>query len=150
MRPRAPERSHGCCSIALTAMSFGARSASRRTSSRRPGRRWSTRSSSGCKARAVTLPASPPPMSLTEPGTIPLAQPVIGRAEEELVLEVLRSGRLSLGPRLAEFEQAFAERVGAGHASAVSSGTAGLHLALRAVGVTEGAEVITSPFSFVA
>ena len=98
----------------------------------------------------MTLPASPPRMSLTEPETIPLAQPVIGREEEELVLEVLRSGRLSLGPRLGEFERAFAARVGAAYASAVSSGTAGLHLALRAVGVTDGTEVITSPFSFVA
>jgi perosamine synthetase len=81
---------------------------------------------------------------------IPLARPVIGEREEELVLDVLRSGRLSLGPRLAEFEAAFAARVGAPHASAVSSGTAGLHLALRGVGVSEGTEVITSPFSFVA
>jgi perosamine synthetase len=89
-------------------------------------------------------------MSLAEPGTIPLAQPVIGREEEELVLEVLNSGRLSLGPKLGEFERAFAARVGAPFASAVSSGTAGLHLALRAVGVGDGDEVITSPFSFVA
>jgi perosamine synthetase len=81
---------------------------------------------------------------------IPLARPVLGAEEEEAVLDVLRSGQLSLGPRLQEFEQAFAERVGAPLASAVSSGTAGLHLALRAVGVGEGDEVITSPFSFVA
>jgi perosamine synthetase len=66
------------------------------------------------------------------------------------VLEVLRSGQLSLGPRVGEFERAFAARVGAPMASAVSSGTAGLHLALRAVGVQRGDEVITSPFSFVA
>jgi perosamine synthetase len=81
---------------------------------------------------------------------IPLAQPVLGSEEEERVLEVLRSGRLSLGPLLGEFEEAFAARIGAAHASAVSSGTAGLHLALRGVGVSDGAEVITSPFSFVA
>ncbi|MGZ4345491.1 MAG: DegT/DnrJ/EryC1/StrS family aminotransferase [Solirubrobacteraceae bacterium] len=81
---------------------------------------------------------------------IPLAQPVLGSEEEERVLEVLRSGRLSLGPVVGEFERAFATRIGAAHASAVSSGTAGLHLALRAVGVSDGAEVITSPFSFVA
>ena len=65
-------------------------------------------------------------------------------------MAVLRSGQLSLGPRLAEFERAFAARVGAPLASAVSSGTAGLHLALRAVGVGDGDEVLTSPFSFVA
>ncbi len=82
--------------------------------------------------------------------TIPLARPVLGDAEERAVIEVLRSGQLSLGPRVAEFERRFAAHVGAAHASAVSSGTAGLHLALRAVGVGEGDEVITSPFSFVA
>ena len=81
---------------------------------------------------------------------IPLAQPVLGAAEEERVLEVLRSGRLSLGPALGQFEEAFAARIGVAHASAVSSGTAGLHLALRAVGVSDGTEVVTSPFSFVA
>jgi perosamine synthetase len=81
---------------------------------------------------------------------IPLARPVLGVEEEERVLEVLRSGRLSLGPVTPEFERAFASRVGAVCASAVSSGTAGLHLALRAVGVRDGTEVITSPFSFVA
>ncbi len=81
---------------------------------------------------------------------IPLARPVLGAEEEGRVLEVLRSGQLSLGPRLAEFETAFASRLGVAHASAVSSGTAGLHLALRAAGVGEGDEVITSPLSFVA
>jgi perosamine synthetase len=81
---------------------------------------------------------------------IPMARPVIGEDEERAVLEVLRSGRLSLGPRLGEFERAFAAFLRAPLASAVSSGTAGLHLALRAVGVCDGAEVITSPFSFVA
>jgi perosamine synthetase len=81
---------------------------------------------------------------------IPVARPVIGDLEEAAVLEVLRSRHLSLGPRVPAFEQAFAARVGAPYASAVSSGTAALHLALRAVGVSEGDEVITSPFSFVA
>ena len=83
-------------------------------------------------------------------GTIPLAKPLLGAAEEHAVLEVLRSGQLSLGPRVQEFELRFAARIGATCASAVSSGTAGLHLALRAVGVQAGDEVITSPFSFVA
>jgi perosamine synthetase len=81
---------------------------------------------------------------------IPLARPSLGEAEEHAVLDVLRSGHLSLGPRVPEFERAFAARLGAAHASAVSSGTTGLHLALRAVGVTDGDEVVTSPFSFVA
>jgi dTDP-4-amino-4,6-dideoxygalactose transaminase len=81
---------------------------------------------------------------------IPLARPLLGEAEERAVVEVLRSERLSLGPRLPAFERAFAARVGAPLASALSSGTAGLHLALRAVGVGDGDEVVTSPFSFVA
>ena len=81
---------------------------------------------------------------------IPLARPVLGEREQELVLETVRSGRLSLGPRVVEFEQSFARWHGVEHAAAVSSGTAGLHLAIRAAGVEEGDEVITSPFSFVA
>lgn len=86
----------------------------------------------------------------TSTETIPLAKPVLGPEEEAAVVEVLRSGQLSLGPRVPAFERAFAQRLGVAHASAVSSGTAGLHLALRAVGVDDGDEVITSPFSFVA
>ena len=89
-------------------------------------------------------------MTATDRAIVPLARPVIGAAEEERVLSVLRSGMLSLGPVVPEFEAAFARRIGAAHASAVSSGTAGLHLALRAAGVSDGDEVITSPFSFVA
>jgi perosamine synthetase len=81
---------------------------------------------------------------------IPASRPVIGERERELVLEVLDSGHLSLGPRLKQFEDAFAERIGIPHASAVSSGTAGLHLATRAAGIQSGDEVITTPFSFVA
>jgi perosamine synthetase len=79
-----------------------------------------------------------------------MARPVLGAREEELVLEVLRSGRLSLGPMLERFERLFAERLGVANASAVSSGTGGLHLAVRAAGVEAGDEVVTTPFSFVA
>lgn len=94
---------------------------------------------------------APPLHGSGEPNeAIPLAQPVIGAREHELVDEVLRSGQLSLGPKVGEFERALARRVGARFGSAVSSGTAGLHLALRAVGVSDGSEVITTPFSFVA
>ncbi|HEY5194237.1 MAG TPA: DegT/DnrJ/EryC1/StrS family aminotransferase [Solirubrobacteraceae bacterium] len=74
----------------------------------------------------------------------------MGGGEERRVVEVLRSEILSLGPRVLEFERLFAEFVRSPFACAVSSGTAGLHLALRAVGVSDGDEVITSPFSFVA
>jgi perosamine synthetase len=82
--------------------------------------------------------------------SIPLAGPEIGAREEELVLEVLRSGRLSLGPMGERFERAFAEWLGVEDAVAVSSGTTGLHLGVRALGWGPGDEVLTSPFSFVA
>ncbi|MBD0328742.1 MAG: DegT/DnrJ/EryC1/StrS family aminotransferase [Thermoleophilia bacterium] len=82
--------------------------------------------------------------------TIPLARPLLGEREEELVLEVLRSGRLSLGPTIDRFEELLAERVGARYAVALSSGTAGLHLLCLAAGFGPGDEVITSPFTFVA
>jgi perosamine synthetase len=81
---------------------------------------------------------------------IPLARPSIGPREEQLILETLRSGRLALGPRLPEFETALSRRLPELPVSAVSSGTAGLHLAIRAAGVRRGDEVITTPFSFVA
>jgi dTDP-4-amino-4,6-dideoxygalactose transaminase len=99
---------------------------------------------------AVQGVGRPPECRHDEGLNIPLAKPVIGAAEEQAVVEVLRSGQLSLGSKLREFEELFASRVGAPWASAVSSGTAGLHLALRAVGVEAGDEVLTSPFSFVA
>ncbi|HEY3069857.1 MAG TPA: DegT/DnrJ/EryC1/StrS family aminotransferase [Gaiellaceae bacterium] len=83
-------------------------------------------------------------------GEISLSAPWIEEREEELVSEVLRSGRLSLGPMVDRFEHALAERVGASYVAAVSSGTAGLHLAVRLAGVGPGDEVITTPFSFVA
>src|ERR671936_1027804 len=80
---------------------------------------------------------------------IPLARPDLGPREEELVLEVLRSGRLSLGPLLERFENEFAAWIGCDDAIAVSSGTAALHLGVRALGWAAGDEVVTSPFSFV-
>jgi perosamine synthetase len=66
---------------------------------------------------------------------IPLSRPYLGEREEELVLDVLRSGRLSLGPTIERFEELIAERTGAPHAVALSSGTAGLHLLARALGL---------------
>jgi perosamine synthetase len=81
---------------------------------------------------------------------IPLSSPYLDERDEELVLEVLRSGRLSLGPAIDRFEELFAERVGAPYAAAVSSGTAGLHLLCHAAGLGPGDEAITSPYSFVA
>ena len=81
---------------------------------------------------------------------IPLARPEIDEREEALVLEVLRSGRLSLGPVVERFESAFAAWLGVEDAVAVSSGTTALHLGVRALGWGEGDEVLTSPLSFVA
>src|SRR3989344_4768945 len=78
------------------------------------------------------------------------ARPYITAKEERYVLKALRSGVLSIGPFVEAFEKKFAKAVGTKHAIAVSSGTAGLHLALIAAGVGKGDEVITSPFSFVA
>ncbi len=81
---------------------------------------------------------------------VPLSKPYVDEREEELVVDVLRSGRLSLGPAIDRFETMFAERVAAPYAAAVSSGTAGLHLCARLAGLRAGDEVVTSPFSFVA
>ena len=81
---------------------------------------------------------------------IPLAKPDLSDLERRLVMEVLESGRLSMGPMQEEFERLVAERAGCSHAVAVSSGTCGLHLVLLALGIGPGDEVITTPFSFIA
>ena len=81
---------------------------------------------------------------------IPLSSPDIGENEIRAVVEVLRSSRLSLGPKMAEFEHAIASYVGASHAVALSSGTSGLHCCLRALGLHEGDEVIVPSFTFIA
>ncbi len=79
-----------------------------------------------------------------------LAKPYIGAEEKEAVCSVLSSGVLSLGPITLKFEKQFAKRIGTRYACAVSSGTAGLHLALLAAGIGPGDEIITTPFSFIA
>jgi perosamine synthetase len=84
------------------------------------------------------------------PEAIPLAKPALGAREEELVLDVLRSGRLSLGPVQERFERALADFLGVDDVVAVSSGTTALHLGVRRLGWGPGDEVVTSPFSFVA
>ena len=81
---------------------------------------------------------------------IPLSAPDITEAEIEAVTAVLRTPRLSLGPKLAEFETAMATYIAVPHAVGVSSGTAGLHLALLALGVGPGDEVIVPSFTFIA
>jgi len=81
---------------------------------------------------------------------IPIANPIIGDEEIEEVVKVLKSGFIAQGPKVAEFEEKFAEFVGAKYAIATSSGTAALHVALLACGIGEGDEVITTPFTFAA
>lgn len=81
---------------------------------------------------------------------IPLSRPDITEVEESLVIQTLRSGRLSIGPMTEQFEHAVAARVGRHHGIAVNSGTSGLHLIVEALGIGPGDEVITTPFSFIA
>src|SRR5271156_5304028 len=81
---------------------------------------------------------------------IPLSSPDIDVEDIAAVVGVLRSSQLSLGPVLGEFERSFAEYIGAPHGVGVSSGTAGLHLALLAVGIRAGDEVIVPSFTFIA
>lgn len=81
---------------------------------------------------------------------VPLSRPDVGEAEIEAVLAVLRTPFLSMGERVVQFERAVAEYVGARHAIAVNSGTSGLHVLVCSLGIGEGDEVITTPFSFIA
>ena len=92
--------------------------------------------------------------NINRPGSgrafVPFSKPSIGPEEERELLEVLRSGWLTSASKSMEFERRFADRVGADFALAVNSGTAGLHLALEAFGVTAGDTVITSTYTFTA
>jgi perosamine synthetase len=81
---------------------------------------------------------------------IPIARPQLGREERDGVWEVMRSGMLAQGARVADLEERFAAMVGVQHAVAVSSGTAALHLSLLGLGIGPGDEVITVPFTFIA
>ncbi len=81
---------------------------------------------------------------------IPLSSQSITPSEVDAVVDVMKSDRLSLGPRVIEFEKAVAARAGRKYGIAVNSGTSGLHLCVRSLGIGDGDEVITTPFSFIA
>ena len=81
---------------------------------------------------------------------IPIAKPILGKDEEQAILDVIASGQLVQGPKVHEFEARFAELCGVEHAIATTSGTTALHLAMLAHQISAGDEVITSPFSFIA
>ncbi len=81
---------------------------------------------------------------------VPFSNPDLTEAETQAVLECLRSTKISFGPKGLEFERKIREYVGSRFAVAVNGGTAGLHLAVRALGIGQGDEVITTPFSFIA
>jgi dTDP-4-amino-4,6-dideoxygalactose transaminase len=85
-----------------------------------------------------------------QPAVIPIAKPLLGEAEAEAARRAILSGWTSQGPEVAAFEKEFAAFVGAPHACAVSNCTTALHLALLAVGVRPGDEVITVSHSFIA
>jgi perosamine synthetase len=91
-----------------------------------------------------------PPASDSSSLNIPLAEPSISDRAVDQICSVVRSSRLSRGPYLEQFEAKMAEQCGTRHAVAVSSGTAALHCIVAALGLSPGAEVITTPFSFVA
>jgi perosamine synthetase len=97
-------------------------------------------------AKQIALPVG----NRTMARSIPLARPNITDAEIDAVVAVLQTPHLSLGPKVAEFETALAELCRTRYAVACSSGTAGLHLVVKAMGIGPGDEVITTPFSFVA
>jgi dTDP-4-amino-4,6-dideoxygalactose transaminase len=81
---------------------------------------------------------------------IPIAKPLIGKEEQDAILDIINSGQLVQGPKVREFEARFAELCGVEHAVATSSGTTALHIAMLAHQIGPSDEVITSPFSFIA
>jgi perosamine synthetase len=89
-------------------------------------------------------------VSIDPENPISMSRPDINEDDVSHVVSALRSGRLSIGPFVEQFEQRVCDYVGTRYAVAVANGTSGLHLCMRLAGVTEGTEVITSPFSFVA
>src|SRR5580765_1497676 len=90
------------------------------------------------------------PLATAKRPMIPIAKPVLGEEEAAAAREAILSGWVTQGPQVAAFEREFADYVGAPHACAVSNCTAALHLALHALGVGPGDEVVTVSHSFIA
>jgi perosamine synthetase len=102
------------------------------------------------RADADGGPTQPVGVPVSPPAFIPFSQPDITQAEINAVVDVLRSGWLTTGPRTFEFELAFARYLGVAHAVACNSGTSALHLALDAVGIERDDEVIVPTYTFTA
>src|ERR1700687_5000000 len=98
----------------------------------------------GFAVSLTTLELRRDPMTLR----IPLAKPEITDADRAAVMAVLRTAHLSMGPKVGEFEQAICNCTGSKYAVAVNSGTSALHIAVRALGLEPGAEVILPSFTF--
>ncbi|MEB3757000.1 MAG: DegT/DnrJ/EryC1/StrS family aminotransferase [Desulfurococcales archaeon] len=81
---------------------------------------------------------------------IPISKPLLGKEEEEAVRKVMASGILAHGPEVEKFEEEFASYLGVKHVVAVANGTVALDVALKAIGIKNGDEVITTPFTFIA
>src|SRR5207248_3294950 len=105
---------------------------------------------SGTRSRSERTTPPGVPMITTNRPTIPIAKPELGEEEAAAAREAILSGWVTQGPRVAAFEEAFARYVGAPHACAVSNCTTALHLALHALGVGPGDEVVTVSHSFIA
>ena len=118
------------------------------------GRTPGTGAEDGClhrRCHLVSSPAAPvSPISPAPPAFIPFSRPSIGEAEMNAVMSVLRTGWLTTGPEVVDFEWEFGLYLGCVHAVAVNSCTAALHLAMEAIGVGPGHEVITTPMTFTA
>src|SRR4051812_47570188 len=119
-----------------------------------PRRRRAT--SSASRRRSTSTRASPPRRRTSgrdwgsETVTIPITRPVLGSPELQAIAEVLESGHLVRGGRVAEFERLVAEQVGVAHAVAVSNGTSALRGALLALGIGPGDDVVVTPYSWIA
>lgn len=111
---------------------------------------WSAEIVAGTGMHYLSVGRPAVPEMETPAPSVPFARPSMGSEEADAAAEAIRSGWVTQGPRVADFEREFAEYVGAPHACAVSSATTGLHLALHALGVGPGDEVITVSHSFIA